>query len=107
MSPICWEKLPQIQVLDIDQSFSNTYVSISEVGFCISIESTDPTLRSCLRRCFRRGDYILSVNGRELRGATQAEVDRQVAAAPRGLVRLVATAVPPGASFVSRQHSGE
>ena len=31
-------------------------------------------------------------------GATQSEVDQQVASVPRGLVRLMVTATPPGAS---------
>ncbi len=38
---------------------------------------------------------MLSVNDAQLTGATQTEVDKQVASAPRGLVRLVVSAAQP------------
>ena len=39
---------------------------------------------------------FISLNGKDLAGVTQSEVEQQVASIPRGLVRLVVTATPPG-----------
>lgn len=44
--------------------------------------------------CFREGDYILAVNSTHLQALPQNRVDQTLLLAPRGLVRIIASAQP-------------
>ena len=55
--------------------------------------------------CFRVGDYLLSINNTELTGLPDSKVQQILRLLPRGLSKIIASAVPPEQSDSTSKYS--